>query len=322
MSAVRDAFMGQVRKVCDMKVKFPRKMNMYFMGIKRLLLLVLLIAGRQCVSDDCEGRFRPAEGIGAIRRFFEEFKEAFNAKDAERVRKKSGKTWEKWSENLKGNVKLDNIEIVGFESGAVSNVSAKVTFVENGETSLYEVVFSLKKDDGFYSIQNMIEPKIEKRIQEFDVAVKANEVLIDAINARDMDAAKSVLSFEDAKNFEVELSSRGLMWIKSAIVNGVEVPLEDSGVGREGSDLLVGRVYVPCSPGGTNILERFIFKDGKIDRAAPRRETKEEFLKRFRAEQEAARKQYEEKRAAEYKRQNAEALERLKKELKEAGVLK
>lgn len=271
-------------------------------------MIMACLSGRAIGDTKCP---LPLKEVEAIETFFKEFKEAFNAKDAEKVKHLSGNNWNDWARNIKRGVKIECLEILDIVTDEVTNVVTKTTAIEtNGKRSSPEIVFTLVKHDGAYSIEKMAVPKVDKRNQEFDAAVKTKEMLIDAINARDMDVVKSLLSFNEAKNFEVELSSRGLMWIKSAIVNGVVVPLEDSGVGREREDLLIGRVCVPCSPGGTNVLRRFIFKDGKIDRAAPRKETKEEFMKRFEAEKEKSRKEREAREAAEQKKLAEEALER------------
>ena len=271
-------------------------------------MIMACLSGRVIGDTKCP---LPLKEVEAIETFFKEFKEAFNAKDAEKVKHLSGNNWNDWARNIKRGVKIECIEILDIVTDEVTNVVTKTTAIEtNGKRSSPEIVFTLVKHDGAYSIEKMAVPKVDKRNQEFDAAVKTKEMLIDAINAHDMDVVKSLLSFNEAKNFEAELSSRGLMWIKSAIVNGVVVPLEDSGVGREREDLLIGRVCVPSSSGGTNVLEQFYFKDGKIDRAAPRKETKEEFMKRFEAEKEKSRKEREAREAAEQKKHAEEALER------------
>ena len=85
---------------------------------------------------------------------------------------------------------------------------------------------------------------------------------------------------------------------------------------RDGKDIITGRLYVPCTPGGTNILRKVVFRDGKIDRAAPREETKEEFLRRFEKEQAERRRQFEKERAERERKQNEEALKYLQKRMK------
>ena len=80
--------------------------------------------------------------------------------------------------------------------------------------------------------------------------------------------------------------------------------------------MLVGRVKVPCAPDGTNILQKVIFMAGKIDRAAPREGTKEEFLRRFEKEKAEARLRLEKEDAERERRQREEALKYLQKRMK------
>ena len=165
------------------------------------------------------------------------------------------------------------------------------------------MVFTVIGRDGAYFIEKIAVPEVEKRNQEFKAGRVVVQKLIAAINAQDMEAVKATLVFGDNPAFETELSSRGLAWITNAVKNQIQVPRRGSGVSRGNEYVpLVGRVYVPRSPGSTNVLEQFYFKGGKIDRAAPRRETKEESLKRLEAERAAVRKKYEEQHAVEEKR--------------------
>ena len=137
--------------------------------------------------------------------------------------------------------------------------------------------------------------------------------LIEAINKRDLDSVKGLVSFGDAADFETELSSRGLSWVKEAIDNRVKAPKYNLSTSREGKDIITGRLYVPCAPGGTNILRKVVFRDGKIDHAAPREETKEEFLRRFEKEKAERRRQYEKEEAERERKQNEEAMKCLQK---------
>ena len=101
------------------------------------------------------------------------------------------------------------------------------------------------------------------------------------------------MSFGNAADFESELAIRGLSWIKNAIDHRVTIPEESMIMSRDGKEMLVGRVKVPCAPDGTNILRMVVFKDGKIDRAASREETKEEQERRIKAKFEERRRQRE-----------------------------
>ena len=202
-------------------------------------------------------------------------------------------------------------------------VFAKVPIVENdGKSRLYEVLFTLKKNDGSYSIQNMVEPKVGKRNQEGREAFETVRKLVTAINAHDMGSARELLSFKDAADFEKELSSRGLVWIKEMIENKVTIPEGCIGAGYEERNRLIGSIDAPVVFGGANILRRFYFNDGKIDRAAPAvppRETKEEFLKRIAAEDRADREQREARRAAEQRKVQEQFWEWIRKQKKRDG---
>ena len=90
-----------------------------------------------------------------------------------------------------------------------------------------EAACTVPKDDKAaiesFSIQNMVEPKVGKRNQEGREAFETVRKLVTAINAHDMGSARELLSFKDAADFEKELSSRGLAWIKEMIENKVTI---------------------------------------------------------------------------------------------------
>lgn len=259
----------------------------------------------------------------AIKNFFEEFSQAFNAKDAERVRKMSGKTWDEWADDINGEEKIREIDILDIATSGTTNVSTKFTVVYGDKkTCSTDVIFTMRKFDGLYFIDKMAVPEVDNMNFELDSAFVVLSRFTAAINEGEWNSVRQMLTFGDVKDFEAELSSRGLTWIKSIIEAGVRIPEGNNMSVQRDSGRMIGYVEIPCGPGGTNVLHEVIFKGLKIDRAAPRRETYEEFCERIKAEQKADRKQYEAKRAAEYKRQNAEARERLIKELKDIGALK
>lgn len=289
--------------------------------MKQVLFIVLLagclvgFAGNEAASTISK------DDKAAIEFFFKEFVNSFNSKDVERVRKMSGKTWEKWLGNMKNDVKLKSIVVRNVSRDRMISVTTQASAIDmNGRTRLDEVVFTLRKYDGDYAIEDMIVPEVDKRNKELRAAAGVVEKLILAINAQDMEAVKAILSFGDVPGFETELSPRGLSWITNAVQNQIKVPRRGSGVSRGNRrSPLQGRVCVPSSTGGTNILEQFYFKDGKIDRAVPRRETKEEFLKRVAAENAAARKQWEAREAAEQKKIEEQFREWIRKQKKRDG---
>ena len=274
------------------------------------LAAVLVCVNCHAVAE--AAHFPSPDGADEIKSFFEEFREACNKKDVEKVKKLLGSNWDYWSCNIDNGIKFESIEVLDVVMDEAMKVSAIVSAVDrHGNRSSPKMVFTLTKRDGTYSIEKIAVPEVEKRNQEFKAGRVVVQKLIAAINAQDMDAVRSAFAFGDVPAFETELTSRGLSWITNAVKNQIQVPRRGSGVSR-GNKMapLLGRVYVPSSSGGTNVLEQFYFKDGKIDRAAPRKETKEEFMKRFEAEKEKSRKEREAREAAEQKKHAEEALER------------
>lgn len=262
------------------------------------------------------GQQLPENDGDAIKAFFNDFKEAFNAKDVKRVKQMSDGTWDHWSKAINEGM-LESVEILDITTDKQTNVITKCIAVDDKKmTYPAEVVFTLKHDGGVYSIEKMRFPESERRHEEFDNALKRIGQLSAAINNCDFGAVKSLVSFGDAADFEAELSARGLSWVKDAIDNRIKVPSVNMGVSRDGKDVITGRLNVPCARGGTNVLRKVVFKNGKIDRAAPREETKEEFLRRFEKEQAERRRQFEEERAERERKQNEEALKQLQKSMK------
>ena len=216
---------------------------------------------------DLEQPFPDSERV-AILSFFEDFKEAINAKDAERIKVLSGKTWKHWSRAINDGGVLESIEVLSINADSRTNVVTKCTVVDDGSsTNSMEVIFAMEKSKGVYSIAGMAVPEIDKSNLDFDAAHNVIRQLICAINRRNIDQVKELVSFGDAADFEDELSVRGLAWIKAAIQSGITCPGIGSGVSRVEKDLLVGRIYVPCGLGGTNVLRKVVFKGSKIDRA-------------------------------------------------------
>lgn len=264
----------------------------------------------------------PGSEVVAIKAFLREFADAVNSNDANRIKRMSGRAWKHFRDKIDCKEKTKGFDIVKISTDGVTNIITRAHVVDtNGKPYSVEVVFDLKKVDGVYSIDKMRLPESERRHEEFETADRNFEKLITAIKGKDIGKVKEALPFGDVADFDAELSARGLSWIRDAANSDVVIS-GGWGVRRSGKDGFVGHVEISSKLGGTNVLHEVMFKGLQIDRAVPRQETTEEFRKRTAAERAAARKQYREKRIAEYRRQNAEALERLKKELKEAGILK
>lgn len=293
----------------SMMRKGEKKMKMVFCFMLTMTLCLNCFA-----KDNVESNLPKAEVV-EVEAFFKEFKEAFNAKDAERVRKMSGKTWEKWSENMEENYKIESIDIKAVNKDRMISVTTKTSAIDkNGSARSDEVVFTLGKYAENYAIEKMTVPEVAKRNQSMRDAVSMTKKFVASINNKDLSGVKDALVIGDVLNFETELSARGLSWIKDALSDNAKVRCE--GVGWEGNGCLVGDVYVCSASGGTNVLQRFIFKDGKIDRAAPRPETREERLARIGKEDAEMRKRleaYEKRMAEEDKRAMERAFEAIRK---------
>lgn len=301
----------EASETCNIDVK-RRNMNRL---THKLCLVLVAVIGVQCFAKDAAHPLPEGEQA-AIKAFFTEFKDAFNSKDIERVKQMSGDTWDHWSKAIDEG-KFESVEILDVVVDKQTNVFTKCIAVDDKNiTYPAEVIFTLKHDGGGYSIEKMRFPESERRNKVLDDGMDVIRKLIEAINKRDLDSVKNIVSFADAADFEAELSARGLSWIKEAIDNCVNAPKYNMSASRDGKDIITGRLYVPCTPGGTNILRKVVFRDGKIDRAAPREETKEEFLRRFEKEQEERRRQFEKERAERERKQNEEALKYLQKRMK------
>lgn len=264
-------------------------------------LTVLADGEEPCVSFDAEKN--------ALESFFRGFKEAFNSRNSDRVRNMSGASARQWLRWMKGKENLDEFEIVECVANSATNVTAKV-YVIGGDRGRYafDAVFAMKKSNGEYSIETMTLPESDRLNQDFDKAAESGARLIKAINDRDMDAVKETVSFGDNQDFEAMLTPRGLSWIKESIDNGVRISRDSMIMSRASKTMLIGQVGVPFALSGTNIMRKVVFKDGKIDRAAPREETKEEFLRRFEKEKAEARLRLEKEDAERERRQREEAL--------------
>ena len=111
-------------------------------------------------------------------------------------------------------------------------------------------------------------PESDRRRNEFKEALNAIKRLEVAINSRDADAVRREVSFSAVKDFNKELSRRGLQWIGDALNCGDGAMASGAGVSRENEGVIIGRINVP-SPDGSKILQEVYFSGSKIDRAAP-----------------------------------------------------
>lgn len=282
------------------------KTVIYFM-----LMSVLCV---NCFAKESVEPNFPDVDVAEIKKFFSDFTNVLNANDAERVKQMSGSAWAHFSKKMDCDEKVKGFEIVKLSTDKVTNVVTKATVVDTkGNPYNVEVVFDLKKVDGVYSIDKMRLPESERRHEEFETANQNFKKLIAAIKSKDIGKAKDAFTFGDVADFDAELTARGLSWIEDAANSDVVIS-GGWGVRRSGKEGFVGHVEIANEPGGTNVLHEVIFKGLKIDRAAPPKETYEEFCKRFEAKKEASRKQWEEREAARRKQLNEQFIEQLRKQ--------
>ena len=276
-----------------------------------IIIVITVLSCLTVLANEKESCFSFEAEKNALEVFFRGFKEAFNAQNFDRVKDMSGASARQWLRWMKGKERLDEFEIVECVANSATNVTAKV-YVIGGDRGRYafDAVFAMKKSNGEYSIETMTLPESDRLNQDFDKAAKSGARLIKAINDCDLDAVKETVSFGGNRDFEVLLKSRGLSWIKESIDNSVKISSANMIVSRVSKTILIGQVWVPSAPGGTNVLRKVVFRDSKIDRAAPREETKEEFLRRFEKEKAEARLRLEKEDAERERRQREEALRR------------
>ena len=282
----------------------------------KLSSVAAAVIGMLCFAEDVANPMSDGEQA-VIKAFFADFKDAFNAKDVDRVKKMSGDTWKQWQEAMNDDGRFDALEVLSITAGKQTNAVVNCTIVAtSGRANSGEVVFTMKCVGGIYSIDKTTDPGGESRNNEFKGACRTLMQLITSINNCSMESVKTTVSFADALDFDSELTARGLSWIKDAVDNDVKISQKGIGVSREGKDIISGLIYVPDVLGGTNILRKVMFKGSKIDRATPREETTEEFLRRFEKEKAERRRQFEKERAERERKQNEEALKQLQKWMK------
>ena len=239
-----------------------------------LQIMVVMLCLHCCANEDAILTNADDE-LSVIKTFFNDFAAALNTKDVNRIKMMSGGAWGHFAERGDCKEKIIGMEVLSVTTDKNTNVITRTT-VDSGKGSTHsaEVIFTMKKIDGVYSIDKMSVPEINKRNQTLDDARRSLLSLAVAINGRNFDAVKGLVSFGDAADFEAELSARGLLWIKEAIDNKVRVPVANMSAAREGKDKISGGIYVPSASDGSNIIRKVVFKGCKIDRDASREETK------------------------------------------------
>ena len=238
------------------------------MIVKLIAVSVAAVIGAHALADEQAICPLLDDDVAAIKTFFKDFMEAFNAKDVERVKRMSGDTWNHWAKSMNEG-RFESVEILAITTENQTNVTTRCIAIDD-KKRVYpaRVVFTVKQEAGVYSIEKMRFPDSERRSKELDNGIHAVEGLIESINRRDLDSVKGLVSFGDVGDFETELSARGLSWVKDTIDNCIRVPRVNISASRDGNDVITCRLNVPSPTGGTNITRKVVLKGGKVDRAA------------------------------------------------------
>lgn len=205
--------------------------------------------------------------LSAVNDCLNGFITAYNTKDADRISKMSGKVSGRILRWVKGDEKIVGIEIENLSTGEIARVDTKVTLSKGTNMlSSVNVIYKMRKVSGTYSIEDVSLPESDKQNQELVDAYVTMQNFVAAINERKLDAVRCLTSFSDTGNFEMELTSRGLTWIKEAMEAESKISAKGVSVYRGRNGVLVGEMKVPDKLTGTNMVYRLGFKADKIDR--------------------------------------------------------
>lgn len=256
--------------------------------MKRLYYSLLIAAAIiMCwpYQSKCDGaKSLPEDEVLTLKKFFGDFRDAFNLRDVRRVEKMAGRTWRECKIAMSHEVELSAMEIIDVIADNCTNVVTKcIVTAKNGISEPAFIVFAMAKVDGAYSICKATDIAAEELNHEVDKAYESGRRIIKAINEGDILKIKGLIAIDDVADFRNEMSSRGLEWILVSIDKGIRISKHNMEIQRISTDKVVGWIPVPCSPNGTNILRKVLFKDGKIDRAAPPDESPKERRRRAQA---------------------------------------
>ena len=248
-----------------------------------LLIFILNVSLSVRLASEVVQQHLPSSDESEIKSFFCKLRESCNAKDVEEVKRLAGESWRTWVESVNGEERIDSIEVVSISYVNTTNVITRITVLKkSGVSQTEEVWFKLSKTDAGYIVEQMEIPRVAKREIEMKNALDKLRILINAINGHDIALIKSIVSFDDAPQFDNELSARGLWWIKDVIAADVKVPTSGCSVRRKETDDIVGIIQVPCrSEGTSNCTYRVLFEGDKIDRAEPAVDPVSEAMKKF-----------------------------------------
>lgn len=119
----------------------------------RFFFAVVALVCARCLAGEAGDPQYLASELVVVKTFFEEFKNAFNSKDIERVRKMSGNSSKRWLRWMQGKEKLSEVGINSW----FTNIEQKVTVSAKVNVSgsdkgpyAFDAVFTLRKDRGIY----------------------------------------------------------------------------------------------------------------------------------------------------------------------------
>ena len=212
----------------------------------------------------------PDADVRAIKQMFADLVAAYGSHDIDRLKCLTGDSIERWLRWMDGEEKLGGVEVVRCLAGEPVRVSAEITLLGAGDDPYpFPVSFSLRRVDGCrYCIVDMTLAAADRWNRLLDSTIETTEKLINAINSGDLAAVGELLYQASSQDLETELSGRGLLWIKEAVEQGVEIPARRMAVRCVDGRWMEGSVSVPNVSSSSNILRRVVFVGSKIQRDA------------------------------------------------------
>ena len=89
--------------------------------MKKALLGVIIACCMAALAKSTEKCSLSESEVSAIKTFFNDVKEAVNAKDAERVKKMSGETWKQWVEAMADGERFETFDVLNITTGEQTN---------------------------------------------------------------------------------------------------------------------------------------------------------------------------------------------------------
>lgn len=201
--------------------------------------------------------------IGKIRHFIMELIEAYNEKDVKRLKLLSGGAYDRLLRWMDAGELLGGVEVLSCHERDVITACVEITLLGSGDDPYtFTSNIELTENNGTYYIKGI--SLFDRWNRSLDSAIEASEMLIKAINRRDLTAVKDLLYGGEGRDLGELLLERGLMWIKDAVDRRVKIPQCRMVVRCAQGRRMEGEVLVPCDIGGTNIVRKVVFAGAKI----------------------------------------------------------